>query len=862
VAADATGCEVKFLASRRRLAAAVFLILLVLFLARPGASRLKVRITNSVSRALDRHVEIGAVHLRFLPRPGFDLENVVIDDDPAFGAEPMLRAAEVTAVVRITSLLRGRFDIARLELTEPSLNLVHRKEDGRWNLEALLERSARTPLAPTTKPKSEARLGFPYIEASDGRINFKSGAEKKPYALLNADFALWQESENGWGVRLQAEPTRTDMNLSDSGLIRMSGRWLRAGSLRETPLQFSVEWDRAQLGQVTKLVSGIDKGWRGDVRLEAKLSGTPGGLQVGADASVQNFHRYDIAASEGLGAAAHCDGKYSSAEGVMHEIFCSVPVGNGLITLHGDAGRPGVSTLNLVMNVENVSANSVAQLARRAKRDLPSDLVASGNLRGNFTVKREGDAPADFQGKGEIADLHLESASANAAVAVESLPFVLTSDESADVSGGKKKRREFPADTSAPANPLRIECGPFAVGLGRASTAQVRGWIGWAGYGIAVRGDAEVSHALQMAGLIGLPTTRADVQGDAQMDLEIAGSWRGNENGTTASFSMPRVTGTAQLHNVHAVVHGVNRPVEISSAELRLTAGEARLDKLSARAAGARWTGSVTVPRGCGTPGACLIHFNLNADQIGMSGLYAWLGAHPDARRWYQVLTPEQSGTPMLVDNLRAAWKVSVAQMLIRNLTMNHVAAEVELAGGKLKVSNLSFDVLDGKHRGDWQVDFTGATPVYSGSGMLANLSLERLADAMHESWISGTATGSYRVTASGRNLAAFWQSADAGITFDVRDGRLPRISLDSGDDPLQIGRWQGTARVRKGNVEIEKSEIVSGTATYGISGTVSAGQVLDLKLTGAAIYNITGTLAEPHVQASSAPETQARLKP
>ena len=78
------------------------MILLVLFLLRPGASRLKARITNSISRAVARPADIGSVHLRFLPQPGFDLENLVIYEDPAFGAEPMLRAPEVTAVVRLT----------------------------------------------------------------------------------------------------------------------------------------------------------------------------------------------------------------------------------------------------------------------------------------------------------------------------------------------------------------------------------------------------------------------------------------------------------------------------------------------------------------------------------------------------------------------------------------------------------------------------------------------------------------------------------------------------------------------------------------------------------------------------------------
>ena len=134
-----------------------------------------------------RPAEIGSVHLRFLPQPGFDLENLVIYEDPAFGAEPMLRAPEVTAVVRLTSLVRGRLDISRLELTEPSLNLV-RLADGRWNWQALLERTERTPLAPTAKSKSEARPGFPYIEASSGPHQFQGRAGKK--ALRAAECGL------------------------------------------------------------------------------------------------------------------------------------------------------------------------------------------------------------------------------------------------------------------------------------------------------------------------------------------------------------------------------------------------------------------------------------------------------------------------------------------------------------------------------------------------------------------------------------------------------------------------------------------------------------------------------------------------
>ena len=100
------------------------------------------------------------------------------------------------------------------------------------------ERAAKIPVAPTSKTKSEPRPGFPYIEASHGRINFKVGQEKKAFALMDADFSLWQDSENTWSMRLKAQPMRTNSNLSDTGILRAEGSWQRSPTLGETPGKF------------------------------------------------------------------------------------------------------------------------------------------------------------------------------------------------------------------------------------------------------------------------------------------------------------------------------------------------------------------------------------------------------------------------------------------------------------------------------------------------------------------------------------------------------------------------------------------------------------------------------------------------
>jgi len=102
------------------------------------------------------------------------------------------------------------------------------------------------------------------MEAERGRINFKVGAEKKkPFALTDATTPS-AGFENAWGMRLG--PAFCARSQSDRhGQVRVSVTWLRAATLRETPVQFNLQWNEAQLGQLSKLLSGEDRGWRGTV---------------------------------------------------------------------------------------------------------------------------------------------------------------------------------------------------------------------------------------------------------------------------------------------------------------------------------------------------------------------------------------------------------------------------------------------------------------------------------------------------------------------------------------------------------------------------------------------------------------------
>jgi hypothetical protein len=842
---------VKFFSSKRRVAAAA-VILLALFTIRPGASRLKSRIIYSISAGVNRPVDIGSVHVQLLPRPAFTLQNLVVYDDPAFGAEPLLRASEVTAPIRLTSLFRGRLEIARLDLTEPSLNLVHR-QDGHWNLEALLERSAHIPLAPTGKARSERRPGFPYIEATSGRINFKNGPEKKPYALTNADFSLWQESENTWGIRLKAQPFRTDMNLNDTGLLLVSGTWQRAEAIRDTPLVLNLELSQAQLGQISKLITGNDQGWRGEILLDLALKGTPAALQIAGSSSIDDFRRYDMTSRTALRLRGRCDAEYSTETHEFTKVMCNAPVGKGLITLTGDMGFPGSHRYSASMTAEKVPAGALIMLLQRVKRNLPDDLAADGTLEANVAVRNDGGSSPQWQGHGSISEFHLGSDSSRIEIGPETLPFAVSTDS----TDGSHKR--VPSNRTLQTE-MHIEVGPLHLGVARPGAATVRGFMSPSLYNFAVSGDMEIARALRLARVAGLPAIASRAEGWAQLDLQIAGNWTSPGKG----FAVPQVTGNTRLRNVQVVVPGTGAPVEMVSAEMQLLPDAVHLSKLNAKAAGAVWAGFIDLPRGCGTPDACPVHFSINTKRLAFTDLNAWINPGAKKRPWYRVLGATSETRPAWWTTLHAIGKITADRFDLHQIQATQVSANFNVNNGKLQLSGLNADLLGGTHSGDWKVEFARKPALCKGTGTLAGMSLASIAEAMNNAWVTGFGTGSYEV--SGPCPSDFWQSAEGKLHVEVNDGIFPHLLLSEDTEPLRTSEIKGEARLHGGTIDITNAQVIALDSSYRLTGTASLKREVNLKLmrlsSGDANvgYSISGTLETPRVTPFSRNE-QATLK-
>lgn len=842
-----------FFRSRRGFVVIGIAVALALFLARPGAAHLKLRIANSVGLALQRDVEIERVRLRLLPRPGFELDNFVVHDDPAFGAEPVLRAQEVSAFLRLSSLLRGRLEISRLYLTEPSLNLT-RNDDGRWNIEHLLERTAKTAVAPTGRARSESRPPFPYIEAEHGRINFKVGAEKKRFALTDANYAFWQDSENAWGMRLRAQPLRTDFNLTDMGQIRVSGTWLRAATLRGTPVQFSLQWDDAQLGQLTKLLSGEDRGWRGAVSLSARLTGTPADLIVTSDGSLDDFRRYDIVADEPLRLFTHCDAHYSTVDHGFHSILCRALSGGGTIAVRGEIPRwRAPRRYDVTAAVERIPVQSVLSIVRHAKKNLPDDLLATGRLDAHFHLRASETEPVAVEGGGQATNFRLLSAATKAELIVGTVPFSLRTrllERSARQSRGPQ-----PTPSLKEPDEPHLAFGPVPLKLGRPIPATLAVWITQSGYNLSIDGDADIPRLLEVARITGVPAIHPALTGFAKVNLQVMGNWY--------RFVAPIATGTAQLHAIRADVRGLNAPFEIATATLKLGPAETSVQGMSASLAGTHWTGSLSFPRMCSSVQSCPINFDLHADEISTDRLNELLNSTPPERPWYRFLSSTSPSGKSFLARAHATGKLAANRVVIRNVVGTRFAAQVEFDEGKLHLSEVRCDVMGGKHRGDWRASFTAKQPPqYTGVGTVESVALGQVADAMHDDWIRGTVNARYIIEMSGLSFGDLATSASGTVQFNMREGALSHMTLAG--SPLRVRRFTGSMEFRDGQIAIKEATLDSLGATFVVHGTASLSKKLDFQLLkeGASAYNVTGTLSEPQVAPAHRAETQAALKP
>jgi AsmA family len=277
----------------------VVLVVVAVGLAAPkvSADRFRPRIQAALEAALNRPVTVGAVHLNLFTGPGFTVNDVLIDDDPAAGLEPFAHVEEMQARIRWTSLFSGDLSFSSLRLSAgekgdaPSVNVV-KMPSGPWNIQPLLDRHAPTG--------TSHRRAVPDIQIRGGRINFKFGDTKSVLYISDADVDVYPNENGQVVIRFSGAPARTDQASKSFGELTARGL-LQPGMNGESQLTMGLHLDRTAISEFTRLFHGSDLGVHGYVLANAKLDGPLSKLDITGDFNVSDVHRWDLMPAPGEG---------------------------------------------------------------------------------------------------------------------------------------------------------------------------------------------------------------------------------------------------------------------------------------------------------------------------------------------------------------------------------------------------------------------------------------------------------------------------------------------------------------------------------------------------------------------------------
>ncbi|MGA2569897.1 MAG: AsmA family protein [Terracidiphilus sp.] len=859
-----------------RIGLAVIALLVLVLVVPPmiGISRYRGQIAGLLSQSLGRPARLSSVQVRVLPWPGFVISDLSVAENPVYGAEPVLHANKVTASLRLLALVRGRVEIDKISVDEASLNLV-RTGPSQWNLDSIFRTAAaQTGQGTGRRPP----VPLPYLEAKSSRINFKNGVEKLPFSLVDADVSFWQENSGEWRLRLKGQPARTDVSLyqEETGVVRMEATLRRAPTLHEMPLHVDLDWRKAQLGQLARLVAGTDPGWRGDLTGELHLDGTVDTAQVTTRLRAQGVHRAEFTPTSPMDFDATCTLVYHYSRRSLENIDCNSPIGNGRVHLTGDQLGANASP-RFSLELDRVPVAAGLDALRTLRSGSTPDLEANGTVSGKIAYAASAVESTEPAKPAKPARGH-EAGAASA----ETGPLTgnLTVEDFALTGGGLSKPVQAPKFTLEPVPDLSgasqkqgaaepkgegsstvALAGTVAIPAGGNAPLAFNLRFSASGYQVGVRGQASFARAKELANAVGIPVKEAltSLAGEPiSVDLTAQGPWLPPEeiplvgmtteeagaagtpepaSGAPAPVVGDTLTGTVTLHNANWKADYLAGHVVIDEATLHLDTGGFRWDPVKFSYGPLKGTGSVTVPGNCPPQAAaqpCSAQFDVKFGALDAAVLESVLLGAP------------QKGTLLskFIDRLRPSaappWpqvegKVSADSLVLGPVTLQSVSAAVRVFPAGAEITNLDGGLYGGKvHLGAMLgKPANGRDKLsYTLGGEFENLNAADVGRLLKLRWTGGALSGNGKLELSGYTASDLAASAEGTLHFECRQGSIAPASASSGASKVapvpaalaHFDRWTADAAIANGTIQLGQNEAVSGTRKQSVEGTITFG--------------------------------------
>lgn len=809
------------------------LLLLAMALILPpliNMSRYQRKIVDAMGNALGRPVHLSSVTLRLLPWPSLELSNFVVEEDPAFGKEPTLHAPSVDAYIRLTSLWRGRLEISRISFDQPSLNLV-RDSAGRWNIGTVLLQASRIPNAPTAQRRASRAPRFPYIEASNARVNFKIGNEKTPFSFLDADFAMWLENPSEWNIRVEAHPVRTDLDLglSDTGLVRVEGSLRRAPLLGDMPINLQAEWSNAPFGQVTRLLLGTDTGWRGNLRLDANIQGSIFNPRFKTRLRIAEIHRQEFTPAESFDVDATCQAAYRHSARALDDLTCLWPIATGHLLMTGSVAEIDHPKPALHLQIQDVPASFGLSALRLLRHGFASSVQVSGLLQGHFAYKPE----EGLTGNAAVNGFTFRGPGIDTPLAVPSISIA-----AAEAPAVSRHRTHPRASAQTPA----LHLNPSAIALGGTAPLTVSGDFTRRGFSLHFAGEAPLQRLLPLIDdfrlLPGAAAAGLAPQGTASLDLTVHGPWV-PQSAAIDRPALPALTeGTLYLQNASYQANFLPDPVQIVSAQASFSPGEITWNPVSVIFHKMQASLTVTAPLQC-FGSSCDRTFSLAAPELDAASLQsAIMGAGEHGELLQQILSR--------LDQNKVQWPalkgtVHTGTFMLGPLTLRNADSSLRVEGRRIQFTSIDGHMLGGMFYASGSMDAASGSPRYSFDAQLLHAAASGLTGLWREMPATGTISAAAHLELTGYSHQDLLQSAQGTFHWDWTQG-----GLAGGPAALaRFDRWSASGSIKDAALQLDRSKVIRGAVKEDVSGTISFNRKMNLKLdesaSGAHLAQTTG---------------------
>jgi hypothetical protein len=846
-----------------------------------------------LAASFGRPVEVSWFDFSLLDGAKIEAHFVSVSDDPHFGNEYFLRADTLAAGLRWTALLAGRFEFGSVSLSRPSLNLV-RDAEGHWNIERWLPPasppSSRPGFVGPLAPARDVRAARPYrIDVDNGRINFKQGDSKSPFALDGVSGRVEQNGEGRWQLDLEARPMRAGVELQDIGTLRVRGS-IAGTTARLQPAELDLTWREASLADTLRLVRQDDFGMRGQlaVDLNARIAPQQSPVTPGADSGGAQWSISGVTRLTGL-------------HGWRLPARSTDPAANIAVEIGWRLGEPHAELRNLIVETPESRLQGNGDLdwthGLRPQLHIESSALALEDALSWYRALHP-DVAEDLR-----ADCYM-----SLDMKLAGWPILIQQGAVATV-GGTLTGKSLPA-------PLRI--GAFSASVSRGGIDVSPTLISFASapaLATAVRAEAPTSSELRNSFVLrGSLIPRADgvfrwppdwnfsVEGATprvQDWLALSGALAQpiNSSWTAAGGLAVKMRGTHLAVSSAAPWLGtmdflgmvlspayVNRPLRLAKAHVEFAPLQRTVTLSAAEAFGAIWQGSIT-RKYSDKQWA----FDLSADRIDAAELDRWLG--PRARPgFFARLTGPNSVAAIapladsVVTRLAARGRLRFGVIEVPPMRIEEFDGDAELTGRTVRIRKAQANFFGGRISGSFDAQLV-PDPSYEFYGRFDRVDLAQLGQAVPflNDRIGGNVSATLTLAAHGIGRQDLVGSMQGQGTLSGRNVELQGSNLSNvfpGDNPDTASDFfssvQGTYRIQANEIDLANFVMDHARGRLEADGRIDFSHTLNIRILPSILqaattpasaspptFLLSGTIENPKlVLPSSVPKPAVRSSP